>query len=157
MSHICSPISDRRRDFQAVLAVARLCRGQFPDVLRQGGWSHKWSNLSSFIYTSSHNHGSVKNWCISNSRYLSNTTIFPLNHDYGRKSILYLYINILIHKVLPKSCNSGKIIINHHYVWGLFVDIHDPPSFTWHSDRKSKIRSAWAGPPIYIYTHTFFI
>ena len=29
-------------------------------------------------YPSSHNHGSVKNRCISNSSYLSNIAIFPL-------------------------------------------------------------------------------
>ena len=38
------------------------------------------------ICPSSHNHGSVKNGCISNSSYLSNTAIFHL-HDYGRKII----------------------------------------------------------------------
>ena len=35
-------------------------------------------------YPSFHNHGSVKNGCISNSSYLLNTAIFHF-HDYGRK------------------------------------------------------------------------
>ena len=35
---------------------------------------------------SSYNHGSVKNGCISNNGYLSNTAIFKLNHDFGRNS-----------------------------------------------------------------------
>ena len=37
------------------------------------------------VYTSSHNHGSVKNGCISSSSYLSNIAVFHF-HDYGRKS-----------------------------------------------------------------------
>ena len=38
-----------------------------------------------FCYTSSHNHGSVKNGCISNSSYLSNIAIFHFHAIMGER------------------------------------------------------------------------